>query len=205
MLLGLAGFVVAGCASGPERVPDEQLIPGDVDADPAMEILPTPDVRLESLSERMRAGWELADESFSIPMPPAPPSDNDLDFQRWSDEELRRWIAQKSRTVDSARRELDAAADENLRQRVMAGAIVGLMYEDVAMSLRSIPTPPALDHEPDIARIFREVMEGHAAPFLAHSHAAYRACARNADGGPDSLRHWRGFCAGRRVALPELP
>jgi hypothetical protein len=194
--------LLSACASGPAIRADEDLLEGDVEAVPAMTVLPSTDVELTALTEKMQFAWSLAEESFESAMPPAPPSVAGPEYQQWVEEDLRNWVRRKTRAVIAARRELDDAADENLRQRIFAGAIVGLMYEDVAMSLRSIPTPAALDDEPEIAQIFREVLDGHAAPFVAHADRAYRACALNADSAAPSLRHWRSFCLGRRENLP---
>jgi hypothetical protein len=195
-------LLLAACASGPAIRADEDLIAGDVEGVPSMTVLPSTDVEITALSEKMQFAWSLAEESFEAPIPPSPPSGAGAEYQQWVEEDLRSWVTRKTRAVIAARRELDDAADENIRQRVIAGAIVGLMYEDVAMAIRSIPAPAALDDEPEIAQIFREVLDGHAAPFLAHADRAYRACTLNADSAAESLRHWRSFCAGRRENLP---
>lgn len=178
------------------------LDPGQVDAPPAMECLPDPDVRDTALTQRMRFGWTLAEESFLVP-PPAPPDDRAaLNLETWSEEVLAPWLERKTHTIEAARRELDHAAEEEHRQRIMGGAIVGLMYEDVARLLRSIPAPEELESEPEIADMYRDILRSQARPFLEHARRAYSACAQNAI-RPESMRHWSRFCAGREDRLPR--
>lgn len=194
VLLGLAG-----CATVPMR--DGPLNPGRVEADPSMECLPDPDVQRDALTRRMRFGWTLAEESFLVP-PPSPPDERSAqNLEQWSSDVLGAWLERKTHTIEAARHELDQAAEENHRQRIMGGAIVGLMYEDVARVLRSIPPPRELDDEPEIREIYQDVLRGQARPFLEHARRAYSACAQNAV-QPASMRHWSRFCSGREDQLP---
>lgn len=177
------------------------LHPGVVQSDPSMECLPDPDVQEEAFTRRMRFGWTLAAESFLVP-PPEPPQDRTaVNLTQWSDEVLQPWIERKTHTIEAARRELDVAAEQDHRQRIIGGAIVGLMYEDVARVLRSIPPPEELESEPEIQEIYRDILRGQARPFLEHARRAYAACAQNAV-QPSSMRHWSRFCAGREDRLP---
>lgn len=200
-LLALVSLAALGCGAGP-AMREGPLDEGRVDSEPSMECLPDPDVEQDALSRRMRFGWTLAEESFLVPPPDAPDVRSATNLERWSEEVLGPWLERKTHTIEAARHELDEAAEESHRQRIMGGAIVGLMYEDVARVLRSIPPPSELDDEPEIREIYRDVLRGQARPFLEHARRAYRACAQNAI-RPDSMRHWSRFCSGRQDRLPE--
>jgi hypothetical protein len=192
-------LVLAGCASTPMRA--GPLDPGQVEPRPSMECLPDPDVADVAFTRRMRVGWDLAAESFLVP-PPEPPRDETArNLELWSDEVLAPWLERKTQTVEAARRELDRAAEENHRQRIIGGAIVGLMYEDVARALRAIPPPEELEDEPEIRDIYRDILRSQARPFLEEARHAYSACAQNAV-QPAGMRHWSRFCSERGENLP---
>jgi hypothetical protein len=195
-----SGLFAAACG-GPQMRGGE-LYAGRIHAEPSLECLPDPDVVDEELTERMRIGLELAEASFAVAPPPPPSSRAALDLQEWANGPLRAWLARKTHAVEAARRELDAAADQAHRQRIIGGAVVGLMYEDVARVLRSVPAPDDLDDEPEILAIYRQILESQARPFLETARRAYHACALNAR-QPASMRHWSRFCSGRRDRLPE--
>lgn len=187
--------LVTGCATG------APLQTGRIASAPSMECLPEADIEHAELTPRMRRGWDLAAESFLIPPPPPPRNETAQNLTLWSDEVLAPWLERKTQTVEAARAELDRAAEESHRQRIIGGAIVGLMYEDIARVLAAIPPPEELDDEPEIRAIYADVMRSHARPFLEHARRAYGACAQNAV-QPSSMRHWSRFCSGRRRALP---
>ncbi|MCA9605370.1 MAG: hypothetical protein KC619_07235 [Myxococcales bacterium] len=196
----LASLFAAACGPG-ATMRSGPLNPGRVETDPSMECLPDPDIEQASMTRHMRFGWTLAEESFLVPPPPAPDEQSSESLEAWSSQVLGPWLERKTHTIEAARRELDQAAEENHRQRIMGGAIVGLMYEDVARVLTEIPAPAELLDEPDIMEVYRNVLRSQARPFLEHARRAYSACAQNGI-RPASMRHWSRFCSGREERLP---
>lgn len=155
------------------------------------------------MTAHMQMGWHLAANSTLIEMPQLPTQRDAATLTAWSESVLGTWLSQKQRALTEATAELDLAAEEDPRQRIIGGAIVGLIYENAAQSLLSIPTPSELDSEPTVAEAYREMVAFNAAPYLEHARAAYRACSANAeiheeDVGPT----WHAFCAGRLRLLP---
>ncbi len=197
----LLALSIAAACGGAQTRDDAAPVPGDVDAPPSMAALPGTRALEPEFSERMRFGFELAEEAFTLQPPPPPASAKVADVQAWSDGALKDWLQRRQHAVDSARRELDLAAEEAHPQRVVAGAVIGLLYEDIARVLRGIPVPDEVQEEPEMVEIYREVVDSNASPYLEYARRAYRACAANAE-GPDELRPWSSFCSGRADRLP---
>ncbi|MBW2461108.1 MAG: hypothetical protein JRH11_05645, partial [Deltaproteobacteria bacterium] len=184
LALGLVLLSACGGALGSGSGEDEELDEGDAMGPPTALSLPSLDVDRDSLSEGMLFGWELADESFDFQRPPAPPSGATDDYQVWADEELASWLERKTSTVVAARGELDQAAEESLRQRIVAGALVGLMYESIGRALRRLPVPATIQTDQEIAEVFRSILVSQARPYFGFANRAYDACRQNALGGP---------------------
>lgn len=175
---------------------------GEADAPPSMECLPSA-AQEDDFTEHMRFAWLLTEQSFEVQAPSPPSSARTVELQDWTDSTLEPWLAQKTRLVEAARAELNVAAEEAHPQRTMAGALVALMYEDVARVIRRMPIPDDLRDEPEIASAFRDVIDAQARPYLDHARRAYRACALNSRGHSD-LRYWKRFCEERGADLPSV-
>jgi len=188
----------AGCGAGATGLAAPAHA-GDPEAPPGVEALPS--TVTSDMSERMRFGWLLAEESLGLEPPDLPARRETRVLQRWTSTELRRWLARRSHTVEAARRELDRAAEQTHRQRIVAGALVGMLYEDVAGVLLSVPVPDDLHSEPDIAAMYRDVLRHQASPWVEHARSAYRACAQHAV-EPRDMHPWSVFCARRADRLP---
>lgn len=196
----LVGMVLAGC--GPDYTRPGPLYGGRADSEPRMECLPDSDQTDEALTAHMRRGRELAQASFEVPAPVVPADHSVAALSAWAEGPLRQWITQKTSAVDAARVEIDLAAEENHRQRIMGGALVGLMHEDIARILSSVPVPDDLADEPEILEAFEHVIHGQAEPYYRLARQAYRACALNAV-SPESMQHWSSFCRQRMDRLPD--
>lgn len=191
--------VLPACASHTRPGP---LYAGRADAEPSMECLPDPDVTDDQFTGHMQRGRELAQASFEVPDPVLPPDHSAGALTDWAEGPLRAWIQQKTHAVDAAREELDLAAEENHRQRIIGGALVGLMHEDVGRVISSVPAPDDLASEPEILDAFRLVIDGQAEPYYRLARQAYRACALNAV-SPETMQHWSSFCRQRMDGLPD--
>lgn len=204
--LVLALLVTQGCGSGSaETRSDRPRHPGSTAGDPSLTALPDPDVEHEQLSARLREGMELADDAMSLPMPAAPAGATSAEMEVWTSEQLQPWIGRKTHAIDEAVEVLVAAAYDGEREQIVAEATIALLYEDLARELRTIPTPRDLQSDPEIAQVYREVVEHYARPYAGRAHLAYRNCIRDTRTGPRGMRHWAAFCDGRRENLPYTP
>lgn len=197
------GFAIAltlSACGGPQL--REGAFRGRTHGAPSMHCLPETDVSSDAYSEHMRRGLALAEASFDVAAPQPPASRAASDLTDWSNGPLRAWLEQKQRALTAARAELDLAAEQSHRERILGGAVVGLMYEDVARVLRGVPAPVDLESEPEILRIYEGLVRAQARPFLELSRSAYRACSLNAD-HPPGMRHFSTFCRQRLDGLPD--
>lgn len=193
----LALVFALGCGAAQ----DEQfgLRPGDPTAQPSFVALPP--VAGHGLSEEMTFGWLLAQESLALAAPPLPRRRDAASVFHWADTDLKVWLARKQRTVQAARQELDEAAEQSHPQRILAGALVGLLYEDVSRILLTVPVPEELLRDPEILVVYREVVDAQASPYLEHARRAYTACALNAVADA-RFGMWQRYCAVRADRLP---
>ena len=143
----------------------------------------------------------LSAESLNLDPPVQPRDTSTATIAEWSDHELKTWMQTKHASAEAARVELDRAAVQNQRQRIMAGAMVGLVYEDVARTLLTLPVPADLVSEPEIAAMYVDILRTQAGPYLLQARLAYTACAGNAE-QMATLRHWSEFCLMRENQLP---
>jgi len=196
----LVSIGLVGCMSsspGSKRAYQE----GDVTGKPRVEALPSLDVEATKLTAEMRMARLLSAESLNLAPPVQPRDTSTATIAEWSDHELKTWIQTKHASAEAARQELDRAAVQSQRQRIMAGAMVGLVYEDVARTLLTLPVPAELVAEPEIAAMYVDILRTQAGPYLLQARHAYTACAGNAEQMP-SLRHWSEFCLSRENQLP---
>lgn len=207
MRTGIAALLVcslgAGCAGQAKQTASTvPAFAGDARGPASVETLPSLDVPDSTLTAEMRMARLLSTESLELPQPNAPKDRHAGPLADWSDSELKRWLEEKQRRAEAAREALDRAAVQNQRQRIIAGALVGLVYEDIARTLLRVPEPAELASEPEVSAVFREVMLKQSAPFLVHAELAYKACEGNAR-VLKGMVHWSTFCHTRATLLPD--
>lgn len=204
MRWGTAAFscVLALAAASCAHTNSPAKFAGDARGRASIEVLPSLDVADSELSDQMRMARMLSAESLELPAPAIPEDRSASSLTQWSDHELKSWVSAKLKRAEAARMELDRAANENHRQRILAGALLGLVFEDVGRALMVLPVPRELESEPEIGAIFKELMEKQAAPYLFHARLAYSACAGNA-AGLSTMNHWSDFCSAREESLPR--
>lgn len=189
-----------GACATPQAQP-RILSAGDVTGPPSIEGLPSLDVSEDKLTREMRMARMLSEESLNLPRPVFPEGRTARDLEVWGETTLRPWLEHKHRSIEAAREELDRAAIQDPRQRIVAGALMGLIHEDVARVLLQLPAPSELDAEPEVRGLYRELTLRQAAPYLEQARLSYEACAGNAL-AVATMAHWSSYCRGRGEGLP---
>lgn len=197
LALSIVALSIAACAG-----PQPPAYVGDSMGRPSYGALPSTNPELAPLTEEMRHGLTLCRTALSLRPPSTPARCSVAELGSYTNGPLRSWLAERRAAIESARQELDLAAEQAHHQRIMAGALLGLLNEDVAKFLGALPVPDELAAEPDIAAMYSDVLAHNASPFVEQARQAYRACAANAV-HPEHMHHWSVFCARRADGLPE--
>jgi hypothetical protein len=173
---------------------------GDANGSARIEALPALDVDDDELTKDMRVALELSKESLELTLPAFV---HHADARRrWTDAALKRWLHDKRRGAEAASQALDTAAIQSSRQRIVAAAVSGLVFERAGRDLLEVPPPADLQLPLPAIAVFREVMAENASVCLQRARLSYAACAKSAQ-GLKSLAHWSPFCATRAKSLPE--
>jgi hypothetical protein len=192
LLLSMICLFASACA---HRPPQHE---GDAQGKARIEALPSLDVESNTLTDQMRFAVEISKESLGLTLP---------DFRNagaraaWTDATLKQWLRDKQSATAAAGQALDTAAAQSGRQRIMAGALGGLVFEEAARDLLEVPPPTDLPLDLETVAVFREIMQKNASVCLQTARKAYQACAENAP-GLEGMAHWAPFCTTRAQGLP---
>ncbi len=194
-----AGLIAVGCASqpvAPAQQRAEALRLGDPVGPPSLRALPEIS---KARSEQLHRGLAQAGEVFASQLPAAPPDRAYIELAAWVEEEVAQWVIARRDGVDETRFQFDTSAHSDPAAHAVTNAVIGLLHEDTARSLARIPMPKELESEPEIAALFRELVDTQAAPFLHAARIAYGHCAEHADDADDD--RFERFCRARAEAL----
>lgn len=200
----LCALGLLACAGSTADVHEPgELSLGDADGRPRLDALPSLPRGASGQTPRTRQGLLAAREAFDARLPAAPADLSHTSLQRWVDSDVVAWIDGRSRKLETTRYEFGLEGDASDSEKIVGMAVVGLLQEDAARELGTIPVPAELDSEPEIAVMYREVVEAQARPFLSSALVGFRDCANLAHDGPDEMRHWAGFCDARFQRIKE--
>lgn len=171
---------------------------GDPLGAPALESLP--ELPPRPLTAHMRASLAESRRLLAWRPPRLPDDFSHASLNAWTEHELDPWLADKMRAIERAEMDLDRAAMETYPQRVIAAALVGLLYEDLARVIENLPPPDELLDEPALLLAYRDVCEAKALPFRMSARRGYRRCAFVAQAG-DEYAGFMRFCTERDEVL----
>jgi len=193
----LLGLALVGCGAAAPEVAELEGI--DLSCHGGLECLPDDDPGLVQGSWRMRRGWQRARDALSAVPPPRPEELDSFGVQAyWAN--FDEWLAELTDRIDAAHDDLDEAAFEDRRQRVVAEAVLGLIYEEAAREIASLPIPDRIGDDVVDSAAHAERLERQARAFRERSRASYRECAQRGI-QPLDLRDWSRFCAARGQQL----
>jgi hypothetical protein len=203
--LWLVSALLAACAttsSDSTAQAHSTLRSGDPNGPPTIGALP--DVARAGTSPRVQQGLSMARQVLAARLPEPPADHSYAVLQAWIDHDVAPWVAARRDGVDEARFQFGLEHEVPVDERVVANAVLGLLQEDTALALSHLPAPSELDSEPEIAQIFRELVQTQVQPFQSAALSQYRDCANSAHAEGQDLRRWATFCHARLDRLATV-
>lgn len=181
----------SGCAH------ESGLFAGQPEAPPNLACLPELGSGGPADTRRTHEGLVLTQRALDEDFPLPPVDRSYAALQRWMQDEVAAWIAARTGAASALHAQfgLDGAAAQS--ERVVGQAALGLLQEDTALDLQTIPPPSELAAEPEIRAMFQDIVATKAEPFLAAALIAFRECADEAYEGPEATAHFAAFCDAR--------
>jgi hypothetical protein len=192
---------LAGCATAgapPTTEPVEQVAyddGGDTER-PALASLPALPQGSAADTARSHQGLLIARATLDETMPEPPIDRSYSELQKWVDTQVVSWIERRRAQTAETRDRFRLEGAPNPSELALSHAVVGLIHEDTAFSLRSIPAPSELESEPEIAEMYREIVSVQADTFVSSALLEFRDCANGAYGTSD-MRPFAEFCHAR--------
>lgn len=206
LLAGVSAVLLGACAGSAPRAQGAEaqaLSPGRPDGPPKLSALPSLPRGEQAGTERTRQGLLVMREAFDAVLPESPAEASYDNLQHWVDGAVVDWIGRRNAKLEQARFEFGVGREPTPAEHIVALAATGLLQEDTARQLATIPSPAELQGEPMVQEVYRDVIRAQARPFLSSALVRYRECADEAHDGPEALRHWAGFCDGRFQRLKQ--
>lgn len=199
VLSSIALSLVFSCGGGTastgpaERPPQLPEVDGQAVLDVPIERAPLPAQRLWSAMQAMR--------QRPRPSPPASVSTMQ-DYGAWMRGELAAWLRLRADMLTSAHGDADELLGAAPREQLFASIVLGVMYDEFATQLRSLPPPPGLDGR-DALELFRGALLDQTMQLATTAHEAFENCVAVAPGAPEALRGWADRCRARASSLEQ--
>jgi hypothetical protein len=169
----------------------------------ALGVLPRVERGSSADSPRTHQGLLIARATLDAAMPEPPDDRSYAALQRWVDTEVVAWVERRRAQTQEVRERFELEGQPNESEQAVSRAVLGLIHEDTARSLRSIPAPAELDTEPEIAEMYRDIVSVQADTFLNSALVEFRDCANGAYRAEDDMRPFAVFCHERFDRLDE--
>lgn len=177
--------------------------PGDAEAAPSLAVLPEL-VEIEGKDRgRVRQGMLVAQNAFDRVMPDPPRDRSYVSLQAWIDGPVLVWLKQRRLAVVESRYLFGVGRDAPQGDQAVGEAVAGLLQEDTALALQTIPVPSELGREPEIRDMFVEIVQKQTHPLLSAALVSFRECSDLAYTGPEQTMHFAYFCDARFRRLRE--
>jgi len=188
--------MATGCGGPPAALEADRaeasLAAGDPQAPPTLRALP--EVPRESDTTRTHQGLLAAREALLAGIPQPPVDRSYAALKAWSETAVTQWVQTRRQRIEDVRERFDLEEGASVGELIVRHATLGLLHEDTANALSTLPAPAELDTEPKIGAIYREVLAAQAEPFVSAALLSFRDCANLAYRSEAAMTRWADFC-----------
>jgi len=158
---------------------------------------------LSETSVAFQSGYAAAEPLLRAAGPTNPPDDQ-AGYDAWITATLMPWLDGRGREVEAALRPLGAVTQGPPPERVVAAALVGLLYARMHDQLVAVPPPPSVRADQGLLRIYQDQVHETSAAFVENAVRALRACAVSAAAEHEPIYvPWLELCQGQLGKLQE--
>lgn len=151
-------------------------------------------------------GASLAEETMGDARPPLDGDATAAEMHEWVEGPLRQWLLRRAHGIRDARAALAPAEDGEDAEHIVAAAIVGVLYADLAWQIAEIAIPRAVRGDELGALAMRNALLEMSSPLFDQALSAFGACASSAVGSADpTVERWARFCDDESERLVEAP
>jgi len=211
-------LVVAGCASGAETgegdgaLATEPTAGGEQVAEtegvlPATVPVPVPQpaTARTDMSPTLQEVWTLVEQAVEV-RPPDPPDDaSEEAIEAWAEGPFAAWLAVRQEANVRAQALVATLGEDSADERLVAAALFGYMYEDMASSIRGAPVPESIASDPELLGIYVETLHAVLDPVARLAAEAYLICRELAlaEEPESGWQEWAEYCDGRGLEVVE--
>lgn len=151
-------------------------------------------------------GVALAERALEDTRPALDEAATPAEMRAWVDGPLREWLLRRAHAIRDARVAFAPAEDGEDAEHIVAAAIVGILYADLAWKIAEIALPRLVRADALGALAMRNALLEMSAPLFEQALSAFGACAASAVGSADpTVERWARFCDGESERLLDAP
>lgn len=212
-------LLVAGCAGGAETTStaeapaaSEGTAGGEAPAQAEAALpttvpvpVPLPAVPRAEMSDTLQQVWTLVEQAVEV-RPPDPPEEASAEaIEAWAQGPFSAWVAERQEANLRAQALVATLGEDAAEERLVAAALFGYMYEDMASGIRGAPIPEGIASDPELLGIYVDTLHQLLDPVARLAAHAYLICRQLALGFDEDSgwRPWATYCDGRGLEVVQ--
>ena len=169
--------------------------------------VPQPAVAREQLSMELQAVWDAVERVVHVRAPEPPEEASEEAINAWADGPFAEWFTRRRTEMERLGTEVATLAQRSPppHEVIIAAALLGYAYEDMAAGVRGAPIPEALAADQELLAIYVNALTEATRPIAQEATRGYAHCVRvfseNDDG---AWAEWGQYCDDRGAEVVEV-